>query len=118
VVEAAGRGISDVEALVRRQEQRWDERPGAEVQLIDPVVVVERDAGTLRIEVEGRDAPGVLYRLLRLLADARLDVTAARVATLGPQVRDVFFVHDGDVDQDALVTRLREVVGGAGDLRP
>ena len=119
-VEAAGRGVSDVEALVRRQEQRWDERPGAEVQLIDPVVVVERDADTLRIEVEGRDAPGVLYRLLRVLADTRLDVTAARVATLGPQVRDVFFVHDGDVDQDALVARLRAVVGGDQDqgVRP
>jgi [protein-PII] uridylyltransferase len=83
------------------------------VQLIDPVVVVERDGGTLRIEVEGRDAPGVLYRLLRVLTDARLDVTAARVATLGPQVRDVFFVHHGDVDQDKLVEQLRTVVGGA-----
>jgi [protein-PII] uridylyltransferase len=110
-IEAAGRGVADVEALVRRQEQRWDERPGAEVQLIDPVVVVERDAGTLRIEVEGRDAPGVLYRLLRVLADAGLDVTAARVATLGPQVRDVFFVNDSDVDHEALAERLRVVVG-------
>ena len=117
-VEAAGRGSADVEALVRRQEQRWDERPGAEVQLIEPLVAVDRDGDTLRIEVEGRDAPGVLYRLLRVLADARLDVTAARVATLGPQVRDVFFVHQADVDHEALIARLRAVVGDASSVAP
>jgi [protein-PII] uridylyltransferase len=110
-VEAAGRGTADVEAQVRRQEQRWDERPGTEVRLIEPLVVIEQDAGGARIEVEGRDAPGVLYRLLRVLADAGLDVTAARVATLGPQVRDVFFVSGAEFDQDTLAERLRSVVG-------
>jgi UTP:GlnB (protein PII) uridylyltransferase len=111
-VTAAGRGTADVEAQVRRQERRWDERPGAEAQLIDPLVVVDHDTTSTRIEVEGRDAPGVLYRLLRILADARLDVTAARVATLGPQVRDVFFVSGTEADYDALVERLCSVVGG------
>ena len=115
VVEAAGRGTADVEAQVRRQEQRWDERPGSEAHLIAPVVVMERGARGMRIEVEGRDAPGVLYRLLRVLADASLDVTAARVATLGPQVRDVFFVADADIDQDELGARLRAVVGAPPD---
>jgi [protein-PII] uridylyltransferase len=112
-VESAGRGMIDVEAHVRRQEQRWDERPGVETLLIDPVVVIDRDARTTRIEVEGRDGPGVLYRLLRVLADDGLDVTAARVATLGPQVRDVFFVSGADIDHETLSKRLRSVVGDA-----
>ena len=112
-VTAAARGTADVEAQVRRQEQRWDERPGTETQLIDPAVVVDRDTTGTRIEVEGRDAPGVLYRLLRILADARLDVTAARVATLGPQVRDVFFVSGAETDYDGLVDRLCSAVGGS-----
>jgi [protein-PII] uridylyltransferase len=110
-VESAGRGIADVEAEVRRQEQRWDERPGAETLLIDPVVVIDRDARSTRIEVEGRDGPGVLYRLLRVLADDGLDVTAARVATLGPQVRDVFFVSGVVIDHETLSKRLQSVVG-------
>jgi [protein-PII] uridylyltransferase len=112
-VKAAGGGTVDVEAQVRRQEQRWDERPGVEAQLIEPVVVVDRDTHTTRIEVEGRDAPGVLYRLLRVLADDRIDVSGARVATLGPQVRDVFFVSGADIDQEALTERLQSVVGSA-----
>jgi [protein-PII] uridylyltransferase len=109
-VEAAGRGDADVERSVTRQEQRWDERPGSEVQLIEPAVVVDRGGTVTRIEVEGRDAPGVLFRLLRALADAGLDVSAARVATLGPQVRDVFFVATAEVDWAGVVASLFEVV--------
>jgi [protein-PII] uridylyltransferase len=110
-VEEAGRGTVDIEHVVTRQERRWDERPGTEAQLIAPVIVIDRGSTTTRIEVGGRDAPGVLFRLLRVLADTGLDVAAARVATLGPQVRDVFFVAgDDDVDWDELATRLRAVV--------
>ncbi len=117
-VEAAGRGDADVERSVVRQEQRWDERPGVEVQLIEPAVVVDHGETVTRIEVEGRDAPGVLFRLLKALADAGLDVSAARVATLGPQVRDVFFVpSDADVDWGAVTAGLRAVVG-RGDAAP
>jgi [protein-PII] uridylyltransferase len=115
-VEAAGRGTADVERSVSRQEQRWDERPGTEVQLIEPAVVVDRGHRVTRIEVEGRDAPGVLFRLLRVLADGGLDVSAARVATLGPQVRDVFFVDsDDDVDWDAVAAHLRAEVSMTPD---
>ncbi|HSJ45456.1 MAG TPA: [protein-PII] uridylyltransferase [Euzebyales bacterium] len=115
-VEAAGRGTADVERSVSRQERRWDERPGTEVLLIEPGVVIDRGPRVTRIEVEGRDAPGVLFRLLRVLADAGLDVSAARVATLGPQVRDVFFVDsDDDVDWDDLAAQLRTVVSATSD---
>lgn len=111
-VEAAGRGAVDVERSVSRQERRWDERPGTEAQLISPAVMVARGSAVTRIEVEGRDAPGVLFRLVRVLADAGLDVAAARVATLGPQVRDVFFVGTpDDIDWGGLEARLRGVVG-------
>jgi [protein-PII] uridylyltransferase len=111
-VEAAGRGTADVERSVSRQERRWDERPGAEVHLIEPSVVIDRDVSVTRVEVEGRDAPGLLFRLLRVLTEGGLDVSGARVATLGPQVRDVFFVDaDHDVDWDELAAQLRTEVG-------
>ncbi|MBW3604885.1 MAG: ACT domain-containing protein [Actinobacteria bacterium] len=110
-VEAAGRGMADVERSVSRQERRWDERPRSDAQLITPAVAIDRSVGTARIEVEGRDVPGVLFRLLRVLATAGLDVAAARVATLGPQVRDVFFVTaPDDVDWDDLTAQLYAVV--------
>jgi [protein-PII] uridylyltransferase len=113
-VEAAGRGTADVERSVARQERRWDERPGSEAQLIAPAVVIDRSPDVTRIEVEGRDAPGVLFRLLRVLADAGLDVAAARVATLGPVVRDVFFVPTRDaIEWDKLEVRLYDAVAAA-----
>ena len=61
-IEMAGRGAADVDALVARQERRWDERPGVEVQLIEPMVAIDyqqRRDDSMRIEVEGRDAPEV-----------------------------------------------------------
>lgn len=110
-VERAARGDLDVDALVARQERRWDERPGVETQLIEPQVSVDHGPDGTRFEVQARDAPGVLYRLLHALAEAGLDVTAARVATLGPQVRDVFFIAPGAADLDRVADGLRAIVG-------
>ncbi|MBX6371877.1 MAG: [protein-PII] uridylyltransferase [Acidothermus sp.] len=45
-------------------------------------------------EIRAHDRPGLLFTIARLLADAGLDVRAAKVDTLGAEVVDVFYVTD------------------------
>jgi [protein-PII] uridylyltransferase len=101
----AATGMFDVAAAVARREQRRDERPRPLAAPIPVEVAVEPRLDQTRIEVRGPDAPGVLYRLARVLADEGLDVLGARVDTLGPQVHDVFFVR-GSTSAD-LAERIR-----------
>ena len=46
------------------------------------------------IEVVGPDRVGLLYRLTRALADLDLDILSAKVATIGADVIDAFYVRD------------------------
>ncbi len=107
-----GRGEVDVEILVARRERRRDERPAPGTVLDASDVTFDWKRTDLRIEVVAHDAPGLLYRIARALADAGLDVSGARVATLGREVRDVFFVNrpPEPLDTPALAQRLREGV--------
>lgn len=92
-LDRAARGTLDVEAAVAARERRRDERRPSPAAPVTVDVHIDETADTPRIEVHGPDAPGVLYRLSRALADFGVEVLGARVATLGPQVRDVFFVR-------------------------
>ena len=46
------------------------------------------------VEVRAHDEPGLLWRIGRALGDCGLNVTAARVETLGAEAVDVFYVTD------------------------
>ena len=46
------------------------------------------------LEVRAHDAPGLLFRVARAIADADATITGAKVATLGSEVVDVFFLAD------------------------
>jgi [protein-PII] uridylyltransferase len=46
------------------------------------------------IEVRAPDRIGTLYRITRALADLELDIRSAKVATLGHEVVDAFYVLD------------------------
>ncbi|MGH9183683.1 MAG: [protein-PII] uridylyltransferase [Acidimicrobiales bacterium] len=48
------------------------------------------------VEVRAPDAVGVLYRITRALADLDLDIRLAKVATLGSEVVDTFYVRTLD----------------------
>jgi [protein-PII] uridylyltransferase len=52
----------------------------------------ESSTETTVIEVRAPDAVGVLYRLAATLRDVDLDIRSAKVATLGHEVVDVFYV--------------------------
>lgn len=102
----------EVDALVTRRERRRDERITGPSPAVE--VAITPSAPIARIEVRGPDAPGMLYRLACVIADADLDIVGARVATLEGEVRDIFFVTSADpgvssVDErlDGLDTALR-----------
>jgi [protein-PII] uridylyltransferase len=48
------------------------------------------------IDVRAPDAPAVLYRLSSALAHWGVDIRSAKVATLGHEVVDVFYVQPAD----------------------
>jgi [protein-PII] uridylyltransferase len=50
------------------------------------------------VEVRAHDEPGLLWRIGRALGDCGLNVTAARVETLGAEAVDVFYVTDANGD--------------------
>ncbi len=82
-------------------------------QAAPPRVIVDQDASrsATLVEVRAADAVGVLYRIARALADCELDVRSAKVATIGHEVVDSFYVVDSagakvtDVDHLAEVER-------------
>ena len=47
------------------------------------------------LEVRAHDAPGLLHRVTAAIAQVGVSITAARVATLGSEVVDVFYMVDG-----------------------
>ena len=61
-----------------------------------PRVLVDNSASDVAtvVEVRTADAVGVLYRIARALSDCAVDVRSAKVATLGPEVVDTFYVTD------------------------
>jgi [protein-PII] uridylyltransferase len=67
-------------------------------EAVEPEVRVDLDASAdaTVVEVHAADALGVLYRITSALADLDLDIVAAKVQTLGPQVVDSFYVRAGD----------------------
>ena len=101
-------GRLDVEQMVKSRESA---RGSSTTPSADSPIEVTFDRGPVivRIEVLAPDTTGLLYRLGRVLAEERLDVAGARVATLGHSARDVFFVRPsgGPFDPEHLRERLR-----------
>ena len=96
--------LADRRGMRRRQLRR-------QILVGAPTVRLDNQAsGTATVvEVRGPDRVGVLYRITRALADLDLDIRSAKVATLGDEVIDTFYVCDssgGKVIDDG---HLREV---------
>jgi [protein-PII] uridylyltransferase len=84
-------------------------------------VTIDNDASAhyTVIEVRAPDGIAVLHRLAAALYDAELDLTHAKVATLGHEVVDIFYVRTSggrsagkvdDADHAKLRTRLIEAL--------
>ena len=70
------------------------------------VVRGEASDGATVVEVIGRDRIGLLHQLTRVLSDLDVDIVRAKIATLGGDVVDTFYVRGRDdlpIDDDDLV---------------
>lgn len=85
-------GRLDVDARLRSRDlayRRIGARPNPRVDII---AGAQQRAAIL--EVRAHDEPGLLYRIATAIAAANVMITGARVATLGSQAVDVFFLAD------------------------
>jgi [protein-PII] uridylyltransferase len=71
------------------------------------------------VEVRAHDRVGLLYRLTHVLADEGIDVRSARIATLGAEAVDTFYLVDRDGQlltsssgRDRLEQRLLDAADG------
>ena len=63
------------------------------------------------IEVNGRDRPGLLFDVTNALTELGLSIGAAKIATYGERVVEVFYVKDvfgHKVDESTKLKRIRE----------
>lgn len=102
----AAAGDLDVEAAVDRRERHRDVRPPVLAQPVPIRIATRTDTTPTRVEVHGPDSPGVLFRVSRVLADLGTELLGAQVATLGPEVRDTFFVSGQLPPDDELAAAL------------
>ena len=99
----AERIASTIKALMKGKFKIDDIRPDREKPKeslqpfsVEPQVVIDNnlsDEATV-IEINCLDRPGLLYDLTRELADAKLNIASAHIATFGEKVVDVFYVTD------------------------
>jgi [protein-PII] uridylyltransferase len=68
---------------------------------IEPWVRFDNDLSqsSTVIEVSGRDRPGLLARLARVLADADVAIVSAHIDSYGERAADVFYVTERDGEQ-------------------
>jgi [protein-PII] uridylyltransferase len=114
-------GDLSLEERLAARARQYAGRPG--VRAASPPrtgVTVHSDASDTAtvVEVRAPDRIGTLYRITRVLADLGLDIRHAKVATVGHEVVDAFYVVDetgAKVDEDRTPTiegALRIVLAG------
>ena len=101
-------GALPIEARLEQQSQRSRrlDRPTAAWSPEPRVVVDSTGSRTATIiEVRAPDAMGLLFRIARTFADLELDIRSARVATMGHEAVDAFYVvgRGGERIEDASV---------------
>ncbi len=86
-------GRLDLEAAIAARRARAPS-PRAMAFRIQPRVLIDNGASRrhTRIEVNGRDRPGLLYDLTHALSGLGLSIASAQIATYGARVVDAFYV--------------------------
>ena len=100
LADDVGRALDDrlaLDARVAEQARTYAGRQRAGAAWTPPPRVLFDDGASATatvVEVRAPDGVGVLYRITRALAECGLDVRTAKVATLGHEVVDSFYVTD------------------------
>ena len=118
VVDAAGRAEEirhalreallapkDIPALVTRRASRRLRH----FDVSTAVSFADAEGGSTELRITAADRPGILSSIARILLESNVAVHAARIATLGERIDDVFFVGmpgGGPVDDPATRERL------------
>jgi UTP:GlnB (protein PII) uridylyltransferase len=97
----------DVLDAVQRRERARDVKPPALVKPVAVRISTHRTGEVTRVEVHGPDSPGALFRVSQILSNLETELQGALVATVGPEVRDTFFVT-GVLPDDADLQVLLE----------
>jgi [protein-PII] uridylyltransferase len=85
-----GRPLADLDRRLAGHKSRFDVFP------VVPRVLIDNQASATHtvVEVNGRDRPGLLYRLTSALAELKLQISSAKISTFGQRAVDVFYVKD------------------------
>ncbi len=108
-------GRLSLEASVADRARRYADRPRppgsvSAVPARTSVTVDNRaSASATVVEVRAPDRVGTLYRITRALADLHLDIRHAKVATLGHEVVDSFYVADANGSKVVDDAHAREI---------
>jgi len=94
-----------------------------EVFEVEPRVLIDNKASRRHtvIEVNGRDRPGLLYRVTLALTKQNLIIDSAKITTFGERAVDSFYVHDAlgsKIEDEAKLKRLRQRLLEALEVRP
>ena len=111
-LERALSGRLSLEARLADRARAYAGRQRAEAaRPAEPRVLFDDDASASAtvVEVRAPDGIGVLYRITRALADCDLDIRRAKVATLGHEVVDAFYVTNAAGDKVTDPEHLAEV---------
>ena len=96
-LRAAMSGELDIDAMIEQRLRNHGRARGRAMAAAAPrlEVALSNDASdsTTMIDVRAPDGPAVLYRLSNALTKSGVDIRSAKVATLGHEVVDVFYVQ-------------------------
>jgi [protein-PII] uridylyltransferase len=97
-LRAALAGELDVDAKLEQRILSHSRRRPMAAAPAQLEVLISNDASdrSTMVDVRAPDGVAVLYRLSHELAEAGLNIRSAKVATLGHEVVDVFYVHHSD----------------------
>ncbi|MEQ8371120.1 MAG: [protein-PII] uridylyltransferase, partial [Alphaproteobacteria bacterium] len=81
---------------------------------VPPRVLIDNETSVTHtlIEINGRDRPGVLRDIARAMHELGLRIAAARIATYGERIVDVFYVRDAFGHRLTHRTRLDDIRHG------
>ncbi len=118
-IDAVLRGSLPLEERLADQARLYGGRRPATARPMPTTVTVDNTASATAtvVELSAADAVGLLHRVTSALFEQGLDVTTARVSTLGDQVVDAFYVRDrGDgtkVEDTDRIGQIEAAVQGA-----
>jgi [protein-PII] uridylyltransferase len=113
-LRAALLGDLDIDGRIEQRLRSQARRRATAAAAARLEVLVDNDASadTSVIEVRAPDGPAVLYRVSHALSEIGLDIRSAKVATLGHEVVDVFYVtqHGAQLAAGAVETTRAAVL--------